>query len=85
MDTRKTYATRSMYCAAAMLAAGADFIGSEEGDSGRAQFIFANDEEKAWKLAQAYQQRAMNPTPQPAAVIDALFRLRDGVRTQFGR
>ncbi len=85
MDTRKTYSTRSMYCAAAMLAAGADFIGPQDGDTGRAQFIFANDGDKAWNLAQAYQQRAMTPPPQPAAVIDALFRLRDEVRTHFGR
>lgn len=85
MQYARDFRTHSLYVAATLIACGVPYWGLQDQPGGRAQFQFDNDQNMAHLILQGYMARNLDPAPQPAAVVDALFQLRDEIRRLAGR
>lgn len=72
------YTTTSLYAGAALMASGAQFIGTGPAAGGRLSFVFLDPGGTLADTERAYRVGRMTPV-QPRAVIDALFVLRDAL------
>ncbi len=80
-----TFATRNLYAAASLRAVGADYTGLTIAADGKAVFTFSDTDGTLPDLERQYFRRTF-PDVQPAALIDHLMALRDGMaRAKGGR
>lgn len=77
--TEKTYGITSLYAAAAVRAAGGQYVGAEATGSGRVVFIFADPEDAIAHLERRYYRHDF-PQVQPAEYVTQFMRLRDDIR-----
>ena len=78
MEEPGRYTTTNLYAGAALMASGAQFIGTRPAAGGRLAFVFLDPAGTLADTERAYRAGRMAPV-QPRAVIDGLFVLRDAL------